>query len=87
MDQLVDSNPVAVYKALKDIVSSQNKLNPFIPCKQKPTTDYILREGDNTENFAKYIKRDDMDRKRHQGEDISFALSPYKNRITIADSY
>ena len=48
MEEMVETNPVAVYNAIKDILfTSQNKQSPFIPCKQKPTADYSLEEGDN----------------------------------------
>ena len=49
--------------------------------------DYSLEEGDDTGNFAKYIKREAIDRKNHADEDLSFKVSPYKNRVTISDSY
>ena len=87
MDEMVESNPVAVYGAIKDILFSQQKQSPFVPCKQKNTADYSLEEGDNPNNFAKYVKREAIDRKNHADEDLSFKVSPYKNRVTIADSY
>ena len=85
---MVEGNPVAVYHAMKDyLFSQQNKQQPFIPCKQRPTADYSLEEGDDTENFAKFIKRESMNRQNHQDEDISFKVSPYKNRVAVADQY
>ena len=39
------------------------------------------------DNFAKFVKREAIDRKNHADEDLSFKVSPYKNRVTIAESY
>ena len=33
MDEMVESNPVAVYSAIKDILFAQQKQSPFVPCK------------------------------------------------------
>lgn len=38
-------------------------------------------------NFVKYQKKERLERKNHADEDISDALSPFKNRISIANSY
>ena len=40
MEELIEANPVAVYKALKDMVEPQYKKSPFIPCKQTAQIDY-----------------------------------------------
>ena len=88
MEALLETNPVAVYRAMKDIVQvSSNKQSPFIPCKQKDTNDYSLEEGDDPSNFSKFIKRETINRKHHQDEDLSYVVSPYKNRVTIGESY
>lgn len=84
---MVESNPVAVFNAIKDILFVQRKQSPFIPCKQKNTVDYKLDDGDKPDNFAKFIKKDPIDRKNHADEDMSFKVSPYKNRVSLADSY
>ena len=34
--------------------------------------DYSLEEGDDTGNFAKYIKREAIYRKNHADEDLTF---------------
>ena len=48
LDEMVESNPVAVFSAIKDILfTSQRKQSPFIACKQKPTADYQLEDGNN----------------------------------------
>ena len=39
------------------------------------------------ENFAKYIKLEPIDRKKHLNEDMSHKLSPFKNRIAVKDQY
>ena len=87
MDEMVDSNPVAVYHAIKDVLFSQKGQSPFIPCKQRNTADYSPVEGSDAENYARYIKRETIDRKNHADEDLSFIVSPYKNRVTISESY
>ena len=33
------------------------------------------------------MKKEAIDRKNHADEDLSFKVSPYKNRVTIAESY
>ena len=88
MEYLMDNNPVAVYKAMRQanqVMASSNL--PFIPCKQKSTADYNTVEGDSATNVAKFIKRDMLERMHHRDEDISFKLSPYKNRIPVAEAY
>ena len=39
------------------------------------------------DKFAKYIKLEPMDRKKHLMEDISHKLTPFKNRISVRDQY
>ena len=39
------------------------------------------------DNFAKYIKLEPLDRKKHLNEDMSHKLSPFKNRIAVRDQY
>ena len=39
------------------------------------------------DNFAKYIKLEPLDRKKHLNEDMSHKLSPFKNRIAVKDQY
>ena len=60
---------------------------PFIPCKQSATAEYNTNEGAGTYNMAKFIKRDLLERMHHGTDDISYKLSPYKNRITNQDAY
>lgn len=63
------------------------KKSPFIPCKQNNTSTYQMEDHNNASNFAKYHKKEKIERKNHADEDLSHQLSPYKNRITVANSY
>ena len=58
MEELIEANPVAVYKALKDMVEPQNKKSPFIPCKQKAQIDYNFDEQEGKVNLARHYKKE-----------------------------
>ena len=66
MEMLVESNPVGVFKAMKEAQTLDNQYHlPFIPCKQKSTADYKMEEGATKTHVAKYIKRDELERAHH----------------------
>ena len=44
-------------------------------------------DAHNNNNAAKFVKKDLIERKNHESEDISYKLSPYTNRVPIAESY
>ena len=44
-------------------------------------------ELDPALSVARYIKQEPVNRQNHQDEDISFKLSPYKNRVPVAIAY
>jgi len=58
MEELIDTNPVAVYKALKDMIEPQNKKSPFIPCKQTMAPDYSFADQTAETNVARHIRRE-----------------------------
>ena len=63
------------------------KKSPFIPCKQSHTAAYTLKDQIDITNFAKYHRKEKIDRKHHAEEDLSYQLSPFRNRISLNDSY
>ena len=89
IQEMMESNPVGVYAALKDLIfdEAHTKRKGFHSYLQREIADYSFKEGDGLENFAKYIKREAVDRKFHTEEDMSSDVSPYLNRVPIAETY
>ena len=84
---LEEADPIQVFDAVKDYLyadvapkfstTRQHHRAPY------PETATMVKP----DNFAKYIKLEPLDRKKHLLEDISHKLTPFKNRISVRDQY
>ena len=44
-------------------------------------------EGPQPADYANFCKKDTIERNNHADEDMSYKVSPFKNRIAISDQY
>ena len=87
IEHLMDSNPVAVFRALKDVQALGAPKLPFIACKQQQLVEYSMQVGETKSNMAKYIQKDPHNRIHHRSEDVSINVTPYKNRLPVGETY
>ena len=80
----METNPLAVLKAFKEIKLNREEFNPG---RQHTAKEYQFESSTDLKNMAKYIKSESVDRATHGQKDLSTQISPFKNRIAIKDSY